>query len=503
MGGIGIIQEIQEIQEIVCFGECTSQQCQTVRRNMKPSKYHNFFIKPASQIQNFTQFVNIPPFGFQNHYQNNNNIFPKSMPNMNNINNYQIPVNHNNFNNNHVNNNPYINYNNNNFMNYNKNFYNNNINSQNNFNNNISNNVRNDQIFKESEHLRGLVNIASTCYMNSTLQCFAHIKELFMYFQKEKIIKLIDAPENKDKLFTIFAQLISCLWFPYDTTPLYPYKFKERLGQLNPLFQGAMPNDAKDLLTFMLMQLHDELNRPINNNNGMNQNMIANINMQQNKKLMLEAFVPYFKNNYRSIISELFYGLTYNETQCQFCKRKLYNYQTFNFLIFPLAQVLNYKMQKVNFQNNFNNTVTLEECFEYNQTYQPLNDYYCNACGQNSTGMYANFISATPNIIIIILNRGIGLQYKVKIDFEENLDLKNYVEYKKDNSFYELLGVVTHYGESGASGHFMARCKSPFDNYWYLYNDAIVQKIEYFTKENFLQGNPYILFYKKTKFANQ
>ena len=29
--------------------------------------------------------------------------------------------------------------------------------------------------------------------------------------------------------------------------------------------------------------------------------------MQQNKKLMLEAFVPYFKNNYRSIISELFY----------------------------------------------------------------------------------------------------------------------------------------------------------------------------------------------------
>ena len=229
MGGIGIIQEIQEIQEIVCFGECTSQQCQTVRRNMKPSKYHNFFIKPASQIQNFTQFVNIPPFGFQNHYQNNNNIFPKSMPNMNNINNYQIPVNHNNFNNNHVNNNPYINYNNNNFMNYNKNFYNNNINSQNNFNNNISNNVRNDQIFKESEHLRGLVNIASTCYMNSTLQCFAHIKELFMYFQKDKIIILIDAPENKDKLFTIFAQLISCMWFPYESYPLYPYKFKERL----------------------------------------------------------------------------------------------------------------------------------------------------------------------------------------------------------------------------------------------------------------------------------
>ena len=49
----------------------------------------------------------------------------------------------------------------------------------------------------------------------------------------------------------------------------------------------------------------------------------------------------------------------------------------------------------------------------------------------------------------------------------------------------------------------MARCKSPLDNFWYLYNDAIVEKIGYFTKEKFLQGNPYILFYKKTKFQNK
>ena len=235
----------------------------------------------------------------------------------------------------------------------------------------------------------------------------------------------------------------------------------------------------------------------------MNQNIIYNAYMQQDKKAMLNYFVPHFESNYRSIISELFYGLTYNQTQCQFCKRILYNYQTMNFLIFPLAQVLNYKMQSVNFQNNFNNTVTLEDCFKYNQNITPLNDYYCNICKQTSTALYASFISVSPNIIIIILNRGVGLQYKVKIDFEENLDLKNYVEFFKDQAFYELIGVVTHYGESGASGHFMARCKSPIDGFWYLYNDAIIQKLEYFTKENFLQGNPYILFYKKTKFANK
>ena len=406
------------------------------------------------------------------------------------------------------NNNPHHNHNNNNNFNYNHN-YNNDFNNINNNNNNTQNNpnynLQNEQIFKESEHLRGLVNIASTCYMNSTLQCFAHIKELFNYFQKDKILSLLDAPGSEQKLFPVFAKLINLMWFPYDSTPIYPYIFKEKLGQLNPLFQGALPNDAKDLLTFMLMQLHDELNNPknTNNNNNMNQNMLLNINMQKDKQAMLNNFKSFFVNNYRSIISGLFYGLTLNVTQCNACKVNLYNYQTFNFLIFPLSQVLNHKMQSVNFQNNFNNTVTLYDCFQYNQIYTPLNEYYCNNCRRNTSAVYANFISASPNILIIILNRGVGLQYKIKIDFEENLDLKDYVEYYKDKAFYELIGVVTHYGESGASGHFMARCKSPIDNYWYLYNDAIVTKIEYFTKENFFQGNPYILFYKKTNFANK
>ena len=386
---------------------------------------------------------------------------------------------------------------------YNKNnfFINNNNRQHFNQQNNENNNIQQVEKYQKLDHLRGLVNIASTCYMNATLQCFAHVKELFAYFQKAHIRQLMNDPRNKEKLFPVFGELINCMWYQYDSSPLYPYIFKERLGKLNPLFQGAIPNDAKDLLTFLLMQLHDELNEPKNNNNNnMNANMIIN---QQNKRAMLDNFASDFKKNYRSIISNLFYGLTYNQTQCQFCKAIIYNYQTFNFLIFPLAQVLDYKMRKVNYQNNFNNTVTLEDCFEHNQIFNPLNDYYCNICRQTSNGMFATFISVLPNIIIIILNRGTGLQYKVKIDFEENLDLKNYVEFFKDQAFYELIGVVTHYGDSGASGHFMARCKSPIDGFWYLYNDAIIQKLEYFTKENFLQGNPYILFYKKTKFANK
>ena len=476
-------------QKIHVFGEFIvniEEQCQNLRGKIQHSKWRQCFIIPF-------QYSFKPNNPYQQ-YQN-------PMPIQNEIN-FQIPFYNmkeiNSFNNN----NKYNNNINNNFINNNNYNYNINNNFINNNNYNYNNNVINQQTNKQAEHLRGLVNIASTCYMNSTLQCFAHVKELFAYFQKPKIQQIINLPENDTKLFPVFVELINSMWEPNDPSPLYPYIFKERLGQLNPLFQGAMPNDAKDLLTFMLMQLHDELNNPTNNNN-MNQNMIANQNMQKDKKTMFKNFVSFFKDNYKSIISGLFYGLTYNQTQCQFCHTTVYNYQTFNFLIFPLAQVLNHKMQSVNFQNNFGNNVTLEECFQYNQLTTPLNDYYCNYCRKTSTAMYANYISVLPNIIIIILNRGVGLEHDVKIDFEENLDLKNYVEYLKESSFYELIGVVTHYGDSGASGHFMARCKSPVCEDWYLYNDAIVQKIGFFSKEEFFRGHPYILFYKKTKFGNK
>ena len=369
--------------------------------------------------------------------------------------------------------------------------------NENSNNNGIYNEYSNNN-FPQIKHLRGLVNIASTCYMNSILQCFSHITELYKYFKKDKFSELVKNPNNYTKLFPVFREVIIQLRNPYDNSPFSPYDFKKRLGEMNPLFQGSYPNDAKDLLTFILIKLHEELNKPvIKNNVNKNMNNNININTQENKKLTFNNFRNFFVNNYRSIITDLFFGIMYTESQCNSCKVKLYNYQVFNFLIFPLEKVLNYKMSLINYMNNCNNTVSIEDCFQYSQSPSNLNNYFCNKC-KNQTGCkFITYMSILPNIIIIILNRGIGLQYNVNISFEENLCLKNYVEYFQNDSMYELIGLVTHYGESSASGHFVARCK--FNEEWYLYNDSIVQKIGYFNKDEFYKGNPYILFYKKFK----
>ena len=377
--------------------------------------------------------------------------------------------------------------------------YNQGANSDYNIYNNINNNGNNHKnfILQEKPYLRGLVNIANTCYMNSVLQCFAHISELSNYFKTQKMNQLaIENLNNKNKLFPVFQEVIINLWNTWDNTPYSPYNFKKRIGEMNLLFQGAYPNDAKDLMTFILLQLHEELNNPKKNNNI--NNIPFSIQEQKNKKLMFERFTKYFICNYRSIISGLFFGLFYTKIKCNFCNGKFYNYQIFNFLVFPLEKVLHYKQSLTNFTSNCNNTVSIKDCFNHYQLTTTMNDYYCNFCKNQVVCNCENKFSIMPIVLIIILNRGKGLQYKVNISFEnENLQLKNYVEYCKDESFYELIGVVTHYGDSSASGHFIARCKSPIDGNWYLYNDQTVSKIGYFDKTSFSQGNPYILFYKK------
>ena len=112
--------------------------------------------------------------------------------------------------------------------------------------------------------------------------------------------------------------------------------------------------------------------------------------------------------------------------------------------------------------------------------------------------MYSSKIYISPNVLILILNRGKGNIFKVKLDFNEAIDITKFI-LKKDKPLiiYSLYGVISHHGESGPSAHFIASCKSPIDNKWYRYNDAMVNPITNIQKEVIEFGTPYILFYQK------
>ena len=149
---------------------------------------------------------------------------------------------------------------------------------------------------------------------------------------------------------------------------------------------------------------------------------------------------------------------------------------------------------------NENNRVSLYECFYYNQKtdlFTGQNKNYCNLCKQLNDSMYTSKIFSSPNILVLILNRGKGNIYDVKLDFDEFIDISQFVLKKdKPQITYTLYGVITHIGQSGPNAHFVASCRNT-DNKWYRFNDAIVNPINNLQKEVIDFGTPYILFYQK------
>ena len=98
---------------------------------------------------------------------------------------------------------------------------------------------------------------------------------------------------------------------------------------------------------------------------------------------------------------------------------------------------------------------------------------------------------------MFILDRRKGNIYDVKLDFNETIDITQFVQ-KKDCSqlIFNLYGVITNIGESGPNEHFVSSCKSPINNKWYRYDDASVNPINNLQKEVIEFGTPYILFYQ-------
>ena len=158
---------------------------------------------------------------------------------------------------------------------------------------------------------------------------------------------------------------------------------------------------------------------------------------------------------------------------------------------------------KKKFPNGFR-VVTLDDCFDYKEQPELLsgaNQIYCNNCRQNTNALSYNKLYTCPEVLTIILNREKGSQL-VNFSFPLNISIDKYVTEKTNNTNYELIGVITHHGPlSGIANNFVAYCKSPIDNKWYFYNDAVVTPCLEHKIESEMQSNviPNILYYKRRK----
>ena len=372
---------------------------------------------------------------------------------------------------------------------------------------------------------KGLENVGATCYMNAVLQCFYHVKML-----TNELLPLFTNMPMTSAYKDVISQLSS-----NSNAPARPLAFKNVIS-INPLFRGIQANDSKDLILYFLENIENELT--IQNIFCQNPKYINRIRYMKNiDEPELRNIINVFQNMHKSIISDLFYGFKSQIIKCSKCNNELINYQIINLLIFPIEVVYNEKKnnswkQNDNFSiqrkgrttnstygsfydgysgeskshtnyynNNFynersgNKSVTLEDCFENEVSetdFKDENQIFCNKCGKMCNAKGISKIYSSPYILILILNRGKGNQFDCDVDFKETLNIKKYVERNDCPTDYELIGVISHLGESSMSGHFIADCKH-FDGQWYSFSDSSVTgPSNKYTKK----GTPYILFYQ-------
>jgi len=205
------------------------------------------------------------------------------------------------------------------------------------------------------------------------------------------------------------------------------------------------------VLTFILERIHQESNNNKINNENVNNNGKGNIedtddidigsnfNVEEdrtNQALMLDKFVTYFNSTMNSPITDLFISFIKTKRKCKTCNSIYFNFSNCLYILFDLLEKnnnSNFDLIKDGFEAQHNNkniideneNIICERCFTYGKFEEKSTYYFLN------------------RHLVICFKRGNNYENQTKIIFENNINLKKYVEVS-DNSpsnFY-LIGSV-------------------------------------------------------------
>lgn len=341
-----------------------------------------------------------------------------------------------------------------------------------------------------------------TCYMNSILSilqqtqlCDFIISNYFREvikkkYKKEEVMDLISY-----QIFNIFK-----ISLKNDFNSIRPTTLRQKLGDKNEIWSSNQQQDSQEFFTFLISTLEDELKNSVKFIGG--SNICKQLNFKNNSQILLNIMAQkrweqFVKKEY-SPIKILFTGLLINSIECEYCKYKSYNFETFTSLQLPLP---------VNSLNS--NEYNLEECLKLFLTREKLdnkNKKKCECCKRTNCVTKEIKIWRSPKILVLNLKRFLtnnygfvvkkinnSIKYPMKLDLSEHI-YENKIEL--DNYNYKLLGINLHFDIDNCNfGHYISIVKNRLDGKWYKFDDSRDEELEWM--EELQNSKAYLLFYHK------
>ena len=417
--------------------------------NNQGMKKNIIFINNENKNLNNNNIINI---------QNNSNDTLRILRKNNIINNQQmnqifiqnIPANNNNI----IQNFPIIN--NDNKVNENFNFINNNNN-----NNNINNNLPYNNVYSFSRYTKapktGLINEGDSSYLNAVLQLLGGSRNIVSFFVNPKNIKYISENINLCPLSFAFQRLFSHL-YPYPEKEIYKTEsILKAIAKKNIIYNTKERRDPNELLSFILNNLHQELNSNKNNNKLFNINKYDRNNVINNS-------IKNFLNGNSSALFNLLNWVEIKEIKCFNCHISSYYLYSYNTFELDILGTYNYKKKPI----------TINDCLKYH-AFQKKHNLYCNKCKIYSEVLIQSNIYSSPNTFIFSLNRNNLTPNVMKIPFNvsDQLNLSKYIENKTSPANYQLIGILSFFVDKQK---YISFCLSPVDKLWYVYDEEIVEQ---------------------------
>ena len=192
---------------------------------------------------------------------------------------------------------------------------------------------------KCSNILVGLINLGNTCFINSSLQCLFHTKELTNYFLNNIYKKEINIQNNqgsRGKIAEGFAELLKEIQTT-NSTKLNPINFLRTFFRVNQSLNAGIQHDAQEFLSILLDYLHEDLNR-------IDKKPYIQLEEQKENETDKEASERFWNSHKKredSIIVDLFHGQFKSKIKCVTCCNISINYEPFIFLGLPIPEKKN------------------------------------------------------------------------------------------------------------------------------------------------------------------